>query len=337
MRAFVTGGTGFVGSHVAEMLTAHGHAVRALVRPQSDTALLRSLGAELVTRDLREPGDLAPALEGVDVVLHHAARVGEWGDPRSFQRVGVDGTRALLEAACRARVRRFVHMSSAAVYGLLRVRGRVVDESLGPERRPPRWNVYARAKVGAERVVADAAASGRIATVVLRPTVIYGPRDRTVLPRLAALLRAGRLRLIGSPQNHLHVVYVRDVAEAALAAATRTQALGRVYHLDGPGDVTQRAFFEAVARLLGVPPPSRRIPLAPAYALGFLQEAVGHLRRRREAPSLTRFLVALAGGQAVFDLRRAQRELDWAPRTTAAEGLRLTEVWLRGELRDRAA
>ena len=330
MRAFLTGGTGLVGSQVAEQLVGHGHALRALVRPGSDTSHLRQLGAELVTGDLLEPRNLPRALQGCDVVLHHAARVGEWGDWRAFEQLGAGGTRTLLAAAERAGVRRFVHMSSAAVYGMLRIRGRLVQERLGPERHVGRWSAYERAKVAAERAVAEARARG-LETVVLRPTVVYGPRDRTVLPRLASLLRAGRLRLVGSPENRLHVIYVRDVAEAALAAATLPAASGEVYHLDGPGDVTQRAFFAGIADMLELPPPSRRLPLYPAYALGWLHEAWGHLRRSPEPPALTRFLVALSGGPAAFDLTKARRELGWVPRTGAEEGLRLTADWWRGE------
>lgn len=336
MRAFLTGATGLVGSHVALQLALHGHSLRALVRPGSDAAALRRLGAELVVGDLLEPHGLVRALSGVDVVLHNAGLVGEWGDWRAFDRLAAGGTRALLSAAERAGVARFVHTSSAVVYGLLRAHGRVVDEGFGLERRYGRWSAYARAKVAAEDTVAEAASRG-LATVILRPTVVYGPGDRAVLPRLASLLRAGRLRLVGSPENRLHVIFARDVAEAALAAATVPGAAGQAYNLDGPGDVTQRVFLGAVARMLDLPPPVRGIPLYPAYALGFLHEAWGHLRRRKEPPPLTRFLAALAGGPVVFDTRKARRELGFEPRTPAEEGLRLTEAWLRGEARAAAA
>jgi nucleoside-diphosphate-sugar epimerase len=318
MRAFVTGGTGLVGSHVVEALRAHGWAIRALARPASDTSHLRRLGVEIVPGDLERP--LAgEALAGVDVVFHNAARVGDWGPARAFHELAVAGSERLFDAAARGGVRRVVHMSSAGVYGLRRIRGREVTEELSP--RAYRWDSYGRAKIAAEAVARRHQAAGRVEVTVLRPTVVYGPRDRAVLPRLAGELRRGRLPLIGSGENRLHLIYAGDVAEAAVRAGTEPAAAGRTYHFDGPGDVTQRGFFEAIADLVGAAAPRRHIPLALAYGLAFALEIAGHATRRRTPPALTRYLVALAGGESRFDTTRARLELGFAPRTPFFEGM----------------
>lgn len=326
MKALVSGATGCIGSHIVEGLIAGGHQVRALARPTSDVRELRRIGADVVTGDLCDAQGLAPALRGVELVLHNAALVSEWGPWEEFAAPAVEGTRALLGAALRAGVARFVHMSSASVYGLRRIKGRRVTEALEPPRRPGRWNHYARAKIASERIVLEQQRAGRIGAAILRPTVVYGPRDRVVVPRLAGLLRAGHLRLVGSGVNRMHLVHAADVAEAACRAGSVRSAVGGIYHLDGPGDATQREFLAAVAELAGAPPPLRGPPLEISYALAFLEEARGHLLRRREVPRRTRYLVALCGGETTFDPARAERDLGWKPRPFA-EGWKGTRSW----------
>jgi nucleoside-diphosphate-sugar epimerase len=170
---------------------------------------------------------------------------------------------------------------------------------------------------------------GRIGATILRPTIVYGPRDRTVLPRLAALLRKGQLALVGSGENRLHLVYVRDVAEAAFRAGTERVAVGETYHVEGKRDITQRRFMEAIADLVGAPRPRRSLPLYLSYSLAFFQEAWSHARRRQAPPSRTRYLVALAGGEAEFDTSGAERDLGWKPQVSFDEGLARTADWWR--------
>jgi nucleoside-diphosphate-sugar epimerase len=324
LRAFVTGATGFVGSHVAERLISRGIGVRALVRDTSDTRLLESMGAELYRGSLGgdESGDeeLDLALGGVDVVVHNAAVVGDWGPWEEFERVGVRGTEQLLEACVRAEVRRFVHMSSASVYGFLRIRNRTVreDHSLAPH--PWRWDHYGRAKIAAERVVDRF--RDRISTTVLRPTIVVGARDRAVFPRVADLMSCGRLVVIGSGENPVHCLSAADVAEAAWLAATRPEADGQVYNLDGTGELTQRRFFETVAGLIGVAAPVRHLPVPVAFCLAYGAEVWGHIMGRETPPWLTRYLVALSAGDVDFTTDKAQRELGWRPQTPVWESLK---------------
>lgn len=331
MDALVTGATGFVGSHVAEQLLAAGHGVRALVRDTSDVRHLRGMGVDLVQGALEDEASLARACRGVDVVYHNAARVGDWGCQEDFMEVDVYGTERMIDAAARAGATRFVHMSSVSVYGFFRIRNRHVTEALSTDPHPWRWDYYGRAKAAAEHVVRRAQAERRLETVILRPSIVYGPGDRTVLPRLVSLLQQRKLRIIGSGENRIHLVYVGDVAEAAVRAGTCDRAGGGIYNLDGRRECTQREFFEAVADLCGEPPPARSLPLEAAYMLALASEVWGHLTRCETPPDLTRYLVILARGEADFDLSRAKQELGWEPRTPFEQGFKLTrESYSRG-------
>ncbi len=324
LRALVSGATGFIGSHIAAKLCTAGAQVRALVRSGSDTRLLRRDGVECHEGDLTDPNcapALESALEGVDVVFHNAAVVGDWGRWEDFERLGVGGTERLIGAAIRCRVPRFVHMSSVSVYGFLRIRGKRIDESFGLEPWPWRWDYYGRAKAASERIVLAQHEKGAIGVSVLRPTVVCGERDRAIFPRASSLLARGRMPIIGSGHNEVHVVYAGDVADAALAASRRDAAAGRVYNLDGPGGCSQRDFLDTVADLIGAPRASRRVSVAGGFLRGLASEVRGHLAGSAERPDLTRYLVVLLGGETKFDIGRARRELDWSPMTSVQEAL----------------
>lgn len=329
MISLVTGATGLIGSHIAEQLVSRGSEVRALVRSSSDTSHLRKLGVEMVEGDLLDPESLFRALRHVDVVQHCAALVGDWGRWADFRDVDVRGTEHLVEQAARAGVTRIVHLSSAAVYGLRRMRGRLVNHGLGPAPRLWRWDHYGRAKRAAERPVLRAADEGRIEAMVLRPTVVYGPRDRATLPRLARLLEVEALPVFGSGTNRLHLVYAGDVADAAIRAADRREGKpAACYPIDGGKEITQRDFLVAIADMIGAPRPGRA-SFYTSYGRAFFQELRGHLARRADPPNWTRYLVGLlGGGESEFDTSRAREDLGWEPRVPIREGLERTAQWL---------
>jgi nucleoside-diphosphate-sugar epimerase len=325
----LTGATGFLGSHIAEQLVARGERVRALVRPASDTTFLRGLGVELAPGDLRDVASLRRAVAGADVVYHCAAKVGEWGPWSDFQEQIIDATRNLLDA-CRAEsVGRVLHVSSITVYGHPRLRdGQLFteDEPLGQDL----WSrdYYIRAKVRAEELVR---AYPGDATVV-RPSWIYGPRDRTTLPRILKALQAGRVSLIGSGDNFLNLVYGGDVAEGAILAANHPGARGRAYNLGSEGELTQRQLLDALTDQLALPRIRRRIPFRLAFWLGWMSELIGHAIRLRRPPHITRYAVSLVGRPTQYSIARARTELGWQPRVGAVEGVRRTLQWYRESL-----
>ncbi len=332
-RNLVTGATGLLGSHVAEQLVARGERVKALVRRGSDVSFLRGLGVELVEGDLDDPATLPGAVEGADVVYHCAARVGDWGPWEVFQRAIIDATAHVVGACRRVGVGRLLHVSSINVYGHPRLRpGQWLDED-DPIGRNLWWgDHYCRAKIAAERCVRD---SGLSWTVV-RPSWIYGPRDRNSLPRVLQAIRAGRAAMVGKGDNLLNIVYAADVAEGAVRAATRAGAAARVYNLSSEGAISQRAFLDALTDGLGLPRVRRRFPYWMAFYGGLLAELIGRAIRLGRPPHFTRYAVALVGRSTRYSIARARRELDWQPRTPPLEGLRETLAWYSSQARPAA-
>jgi 2-alkyl-3-oxoalkanoate reductase len=323
-RNVVTGATGLLGSHLVERLVARGERVRALVRPTSDRSLLPQLGAEVTVGDLHEPETLTRAVAGADVVYHCAARVGDWGSWADFRAQVIDATRNLV-GACRAgEVGRLLHVSSVAVYGHPpRKEWITEDEPLGQRLRF--LDHYCRAKVRAEQLVWR---SGLGVTVV-RPSWIYGPRDRNSLPRLANALRGGWVKIQGAGDNPLNLVHAEDVAEGAVLAANHPDARGRAYHLCSEGGITQRQFLDTLSDALGLPRVERHVSPALAYLGGLLGDIVARLFRWDRPPYVSRYSVSLIARPANYSVARAQQELGWEPHVNPREGLRAAVAWLR--------
>lgn len=317
----MTGGTGLLGSHLVEQLRAQKRCVRALCRPGSETSFLRRVGAQIVEGDLADRESLERACDGVDTVYHAAARVGDWGPWRDFVRVSVDGTRHLVGAAAAARVRRFLHISSISVYGHVNGKGLVLDERAPIGVNLHRWSYYSRAKVEAENVVWAAQAAGRLAVTVIRPSWLYGERDRTTLPRLVDSIRQRKLKLLGDGTNRLNLVHAGNVAAAAILAADSDRAVGEAYNCSHDGVITQREYFNRVAQALGEPEIVASVPYLVAHTAGFLMECFGHLFRAKNPPLVTRYSAWLMGRQCFFECDKVKQHLGWAPEVSYEKGI----------------
>ncbi|HEY3244764.1 MAG TPA: NAD-dependent epimerase/dehydratase family protein [Phycisphaerae bacterium] len=317
----VTGSTGLLGSHIVEQLRSRGRRVRALVRPGSDDSFLRAQGAEVVTGDVTDRASLERACAGVDTLYHAAARVGDWGPWREFVQITIEGTHNLIAAAAAAGVRRFLHISSISVYGYVNGKGVVLDETAPLGQNLYRWAYYTRSKVIAEQAVWEAHHAGRIRATVIRPSWLYGPRDRATLGRLIDSIRLGKCRLIGDGSNRLNVVHAANVAEGAILAAENQQALGEAYNLSNDGVLTQKQYFDTVARALGRGPIERRVPYGLARRVAFVLECLGHLLGQRKPPLITRYSVWLIGRHSFFETRKAREQLGWKSRISYEEGI----------------
>ncbi len=320
--SLVTGGTGLLGSHIAEQLHRRGYRVRALCRAGSDTEFLRSLGAELIEGDVTDREALRRACQGVDVVYHAAARVGDWGPWADFVRVSIGGTQNLLEAAAATGVRRFLHISSSSVYGYVDGEGRVFDEGapLGGG-DVHKWGYYTRAKIEAEKRVWAMHASGRIPVTVVRPSWFYGPRDRATLPRLIDSIRRRKLKIIGDGRNRLNVVYAGNVAEAAILTAESDRAVGEAYNCCHDGVLTQREYFDRIAQALGEPAITKTVPYRVANTAAFLMEFFGHAFGTKKPPLVTRYAVWLMGRRCFFECNKIKEHVGWSSSVGYAEGI----------------
>ena len=323
----VTGGTGLLGSHFVEQLRRRERPVRVLVRPGADVGWLRGQGVELVEGDLADAGSLRRACEGVQCVYHAAARVGDWGPWKEFQAITIDGTAALVDAAEAAKVDRFIHVSSISAYGHVDGEGMLIDETAPLGLCLSKWSYYSRAKVEAEKLIWKAHEAGRIRATVIRPSWLYGPRDRATVARMVSNIRAGKARLIGGGDNQLTLTYAGNVAEAAILAADNDKAIGEAYNAASDGPITLREYFNAVAKAIGAPPVTRTIPYKVAYRVGFFLECIGHLFKLRKPPMITRYSAWLMGRRVLFSAEKARRDLGWTPSVSYAEGIPATVRW----------
>ncbi len=328
MKALVTGATGFIGSHVVDRLLEREDEVRALVRRSSDVSYLKERGVELVSGDITDADSLPAAVAGVDVVYHAAAMVSDWGPWRDYETVTIGGTRNVLEAAARAGVPRFVHVSTDSVYAF-RYLGKRMTEETPLETRFAWWDYYRRSKLAAERLAWRYHRDGRLAVTVVRPGLVLGERDRATLPGLIAFLQSSSAMYFGNGRNHLPYVYAGDVADACLLAASNEGAIGQAYNTSSRETVTQRDLFAAAAEEEGLELPRRGVPLYLAYGIALVMETISVLRRRRTRPPMTRFSITLVAEDYLEDASKAKRELGWQAQTPMREAVRRSVEWQR--------
>ena len=325
----VTGGTGLLGSHIVEQLRHDGRPVRVLARPGSDTAWLQSLGVELVEGDLSSKESLQRACTGIKTIYHAAARVGDWGPWSSFVKTTVNGTRHLAEAAEQTGCDRFVHISSISTYGHPDGEGLILDETAPLGVNLHRWSYYSRAKVLAEKELWTRHNLDRIKLTVIRPSWLYGPRDRATIFRLARMLRDGKVKILGDGENRLNVVYAGNVAEACILAADSEAAIGEAYNCCNDGVMKQGQWMNLLAGELGAPPVTKHVPYRTAYTAAFVLECLGHLFRTAKPPLITRYAVWLMGRRCFFSAEKARKELGWKSTVSYEEGVKKTIAWLR--------
>jgi len=323
----VTGASGLLGSHIVEQLRLRDRPVRVLVRPGSDISWLKSQDVEFVEGDLSENGSLKRACEGVKTVYHAAARVGDWGPWADFVRVTIEGTRNLAAAA--GQCERFVHISSISSYGHPDGEGLVLDESAPLGTNLHKWSYYSRAKVEAERDLWAMHEANKLKLTVIRPSWLYGPRDRATILRLARLLREGKVKILGDGENCLNVVYAGNVAEAAILAADSDQAVGQAYNCCNDGAMKQKQWQSLLAAELGAPAVTKHVPYKVAYNVAFVLECIGHLFKLKKPPMVTRYAVWLMGRRCFFSAEKARQELGWTSTVSYEEGVKKTIAWLR--------
>lgn len=329
MNVLVTGGTGFVGSHLLEALVASGDTVRALVRPSSERALLHRLGVEPVVGDLEDAATLRDACRDCDVVYHAAARVDLVGSDADFHRTTVAGTQALVQSARDAAVRRFVYVSSCGVYHPDMLREGIIREDT-PVREPPPWFRYGRAKLAAEQLVRERL-TPPAEWVVLRLGYLYGPRNRAMKQYLYPLLASGKMSIIGRGDNEMAMVHVRDAVRAIVLAGRAPQAAGRVLIAAGNERVTQKDYFDALADGFGLPRLRRHVPYRLAYFTAYLAEL---MRFDPLGGVLQRAGVALTGLPQRINCEMTQQLLGWKPQGRFAEGIREACDWYAREYPD---
>lgn len=318
MKALVTGGGGFLGRRIVELLRAEGWAVRSFAR--SPSPALEALGVEVVRGDVADAPALAAAARGCEVVIHAAARAGVWGARADYLRVNVGGTANTLAAARAAGARALVHTSSPSVVFDGRGHRRAADAPLATRY----LCAYQESKALAERLVLEANGRDGLATCALRPHLIFGPGDPHLVPRLLERARRGRLWIVGEGQNEVGLTHVDNAAwahlDAARALVPDAPHAGRAYFVAQEEPVVLWSWIAELLARLGLPGPRGRLPLALALALGASCEALWRAARRRSEPPLTRFVALQLATDHSYDLAPARADLGYRERVGLREG-----------------
>src|SRR6201981_2638206 len=306
MLTFLTGATGFLGSHLARVLADPGAQLRLLVRPTSNLRNLEGLKAETVTGDLRSPASLEKAIAGCDTVFHVAADYRLWvRDPEQMYRSNVEGTRALLEAARKNGVRRIVYTSSVATMGFSS-NGRIADED-SPVALADMIGHYKRSKYMAEQVAIEAGRSGQD-VVIVNPSTPLGEMDIEPTPTRGIGVDFRKKKFPAYVDTGLNLVDATECARGHVAALEKGRS-GERYILGGE-NLTLKQILDKLAAITGLPSPRVKVPYIVALATGVVDEVVtGHILGRE--PRATIDAVRMGRKKMFVSAGKAERELGW--------------------------
>ncbi|MBB1061755.1 2-alkyl-3-oxoalkanoate reductase [Marilutibacter spongiae] len=329
MKILVTGGGGFLGQALCRGLRAQGHHVVSFNRgeyPALDAMQVEQLRGDLADRDA-----VIAAASGCAAVFHNAAKAGAWGSYESYHEANVIGTDNVI-AACRVHgIDRLVYTSTPSVTHRAThpVEGGTAETvPYGRDLKAP----YASTKLLAEQAVL-AANSSTLATVALRPRLIWGVGDNQLLPRLAERARAGRLRFVGGGHNRIDTTYVDNAAQAHFDAfehlAVGSACAGRAYFISNGEPREMRDIVNALLDAAGAPTVHGSLPFGVAYAIGAACEGLWPLLNLKGEPPMTRFLAEQLATTHWYDMAPARRDFGYVPRVSIDEGLtRLKADWL---------
>jgi dihydroflavonol-4-reductase len=323
MRAFVTGGTGFIGGAVVRRLLQRGHEVRALVRPGADTRQLEGLPVQPVIGDLADAETLRSGIAGCGWVFHVAALYSYWGHQwDDFYQTNVEGTRRVLESARSAGVERVVYTSSIAALGVHKDHTPATEET--PSTLADRIGPYQRSKFLAEEVAHEYARQG-LPVVMVNPSTPVGEGDHKPTPTGQIIVDFLKGRMFGYVDTGLNIVDVDDVAAGHLLAAERGR-VGERYILGGE-NLTLKQILDLLAEISGRPRVRFRIPHSVAQAWSYVDVTMARLNPSH-IPTATPEKVRLSRRYEYFDPSKAVRELG-LPQAPAREGLRRAVEWYR--------
>jgi|JFJP01.1.fsa_nt_gi nucleoside-diphosphate-sugar epimerase len=330
MKALVTGGGGFLGRYIVEQLLARGDDVAILSRGHYPD--LATQGVTVIQGDITNAATVIQACMGMETVFHVAARPGVWGTWNSFYQPNVLGTQNIVAACQEEGVTKLVYTSSPSViFDNQAHEG--ADESLP---YPLEFeNMYSHTKALAEQVVIKANGKQGLATVSLRPHLIWGPRDTQLLPRLLARAQAGRLIQVGDGTNKVDLTYVEDAARAHLLAADAlgpdSPVAGSVYFISQDEPVLLWPWTSELLQQLKLPPIKRRVSKVVARAVGGVLEACYYILRLPGEPPMTRFLGSVLAMSHYYDISKAKQDFGYKPQYSMAAALAKTLAEMKKE------
>ncbi len=321
MKVLVTGGSGFLGTALCRSLLAQGHSVTSYQRHFSSE--LERLGVKQKLGALNNKSEVFEALNGQDAVLHNAAKASGWGAWDDFYQTNVIGTQNIIDGCLQAGIQKLVYTSTPSVVH----QGRTTVAG-GNEINTPYATdfsaFYPHTKKIAEQSLL-AANSNQLATVALRPRLIWGPGDTQLLPRLTERAKAGRLRFIGDGDNKMDCTYIDNVVQAHLLALEKCSigatCAGKAYFISNGEPLPIREIVNGLLNAANAPIVTRSIPFLIAYSVGVLCEGFWRLFRMKGEPVMTRFLAEQLSTEHWYDCSAARRDLNYVPTVSIAEGL----------------
>jgi dihydroflavonol-4-reductase len=317
----VTGGKGFLGSHIVSQLSATGHKVRIFAHtpPTGIPENKDSETHEIVWGDIRDAKAVETAVAGVDNVIHVVSNFRKGGsDDKEAYAVNVEGTNHVLEAAKKYNVKHLIHCSTIGVHG-------TVLEIPANENTPFNpTDLYQETKLMAEKRVWEFYQETGLPITVIRPISLFGPGDRRML-KLFSMIQKGRFVIVGNGEVLFHPSYIDDVVRGFLLCMNNEKAIGEAFILGGEGYLTLNQLCELIAQELGVNPPKIRVPLAPVLTLATLCEKV--CVPLGIEPPLHRRRVSFFQNNRAFSVEKAKRVLGFEPQYSVKEGIQKTLAW----------
>lgn len=317
-KMLVTGAAGMVGRHVVRRAVAQGYAVRALVQHGRPTTPIANLDVEIVRGDLTQRDAVPSLVEDVEVIVHTAGKVGDWGPMADYRAINQDAVETLLEAVKNRAtpIDRFVHISSLGVY-------RWGDHHGEDETDPPDYvgyDGYTTTKAQAELICQRYIDEYQLPVVMIRPGFMYGEGDRHVLPRVIETLRAGSMMMIGDGTKVLDNLYVGNCADAIMLAVENPAAIGNIYNIRDDRLVDRNEYIGTVCEAIGAKMPQR----APCWLAKNMIKPLGALAKligKQSPPLVTKPRYKFMALNLEYSIDKAKRELGYVPKVDFAEGI----------------
>lgn len=320
MKVFITGGAGFLGSYIVDRLLERGYQVTNYSRGHYPE--LQSKGVTCIRGDLSDYDKLKSALKGHEVCFHVASKVAMWGSIEDFNRTNVNGTENIIRACRENKINKLIYTSTPSV--VFGDHGFSGDGEELPYAKHS-YSRYGSSKAQAEERVLNAA-SDDFFTVALRPHLVFGPGDQNLIPRLVESARRGKLKIVGSGENRVDVLYVENAADAHLCALDvlreKPQSIsGQAFFL-GQGPVKLWSFINDILKLYGVKPVDKKISAGLAFRVGALLEGISNIFGLYNwNPPMTRFVALQLSENHFYNHSKANQLLQWHPKVDLKEAL----------------
>lgn len=328
MNSLVTGATGLVGDNLVKKLVARGDTVRCLVRKSSNIAGLKRMGVELVEGDVRDSDSVTKAVCDMDHVYHSGAAVGIGTYTRSeYYAINADGTRNVVKACKQSGVEALVYVSTQSVTFDFTER---VNASENNPSYPSKYkDPYSESKALGEKEVIEAGHSGRLRTSAIRPTFIWGPGDRLMLPTIAKMAKQNQLFLINKGRSEISPSHVDNVCDALMLAGLKEDISGEAFLITDDENTTVGEFTRRMVEAAGLPAPTKSIPYGLAFSLAAVVEKLHDLPFIKSPPSMSRYGVAIMGLNFTFNCEKAKQMLGYRPAVSIDEGMRGLSDWIK--------